>query len=122
MAGDALARPARQTAARWQVLAAAENGAVTVARIARILSLARQSVQRVADVLEREGLVAYADNPDHARAKLLRLTPLGRAALGTIQSAQRAWADELGAEIGERELRRASQVLDRVLAALQKRA
>src|SRR5215831_1072257 len=68
-AGDALARPAGQTAARWQVLAAAENAPVTVAQIARMLNLARQSVQRLADVLADEGLVAYDDNPDHLRAK-----------------------------------------------------
>src|SRR5688572_23889024 len=72
--GDALARPAGQTSARWQVLAGAEHGPITVATIARLLGLARQSVQRVADVLEDEGLVAYQDNPHHRRAKLLTLT------------------------------------------------
>src|SRR4051812_34590313 len=88
-AGDELARPAGQTSARWQVLAAAENGPATVADIARLLGLARQSVQRLADVLEGQRLAAYDDNPDHARARLLRLTPRGRAALAAIQSAQR---------------------------------
>ena len=117
-AGDALARPAGQTSARWQVLAAADNAPATVADIARTLGLARQSVQRIADVLADEGLASYDDNPDHARAKLLRLGPRGRAALATIQAAQRAWADALGAEIGEAELRRAMPALDRLLAAL----
>ena len=121
-AGDALARPAGQTSARWQVLAAADNAPATVADIARMLGLARQSVQRVADVLADEGLVDTQDNPDHARAKLLRLAPRGRAALATIQAAQRAWADALGAEIGEAELRRATPALDRLLAALARRA
>jgi len=120
-AGDRLAAPAGQTSARWQVLAAAEHAPSTVAHIARALGLARQSVQRVADVLAREGLVVYDDNPDHARAKLVRLAPRGRAALTAIQTAQRAWADELGAEIGEAELRRALPVLDSVLAAVQRR-
>jgi DNA-binding MarR family transcriptional regulator len=120
-AGDRLAGPAGQTSARWQVLAAAEYAPSTVAHIARALGLARQSVQRVADLLAREGLVAYDDNPDHARAKLVRLAPRGRAALTTIQAAQRTWADELGAEVGEAELRRALPVLDSVLAALQRR-
>src|SRR5919197_5544222 len=74
-AGDALARPAGQTTARWRVLAAVEAEPASVARIARAWSLARQSVQRVADDLERAGLVAYEDNPNHRRAKLVRLTP-----------------------------------------------
>jgi DNA-binding MarR family transcriptional regulator len=120
-AGDALAEPAGQSSARWQVLAAVEHGSVTVAAIARALNLARQSVQRVADVLADEGLTAYDDNPDHLRAKLLRLTPAGHAALTAIQDAQRAWADDLGAELGEADLRRAAAVLDRVLASLQAR-
>jgi DNA-binding MarR family transcriptional regulator len=91
--GDALARPAGQTSARWQVLAGAEDGPTTVATIARRLGLARQSVQRVADVLESEGLVAYEDNPHHRRAKLLTLSQRGREALAGIQAAQRAWAN-----------------------------
>src|SRR4051812_17740683 len=62
-AGDALARPAGQSAARWQVLAAVEAEPRSVAGIARALGLARQSVQRVADALEAGGLVRYEDNP-----------------------------------------------------------
>src|SRR6187455_3267451 len=61
--GDALARPAGQTSARWRILAAAERQPLTVAQIARAWSLARQSVQRIADALEHDGLVAYEDNP-----------------------------------------------------------
>lgn len=117
-AGDDLARPAGQTSARWQVLAAAENEPVTVAHIARALGLARQSVQRVADVLAKEGLAAYQENPAHRRAKLLRLMPKGRAVLRSIQAAQQPWADRLGGEIGEGELQRAAAVLERLLQAL----
>jgi DNA-binding MarR family transcriptional regulator len=117
-AGDALARPAGQTSARWQVLAAVEKAPRPVAGIARALALTRQSVQRVADLLVEEGLAAYGDNPEHLRAKLVRLTPRGRAALTTIQDAQRAWADSLAAAIGEPDLRRTSAVLERLLRAL----
>ena len=120
-AGDALARPAGQSSARWQVLAAAEHGPATVAQVARLLGLTRQSVQRVADLLEREGLAAYRDNPADQRAMLLHLTPRGRSVLASIQEAQRGWADALGAEVGEADLRRASAVLDRVLAAVNGR-
>src|ERR1700750_3312568 len=74
-AGDALAAPAGQTSARWRVLAAVEEAPMTVAQIARAWSLARQSVQRVADVLERDGLVAYEPNPAPRRGRLLRAPP-----------------------------------------------
>jgi DNA-binding MarR family transcriptional regulator len=119
--GDALARPAGQSSARWQVLAMIEAGPVTVAQIARTLGLARQSVQRVADALEAAGLVAYEDNPRHRRARLVALTGQGRDTLSSIQAAQRPWADALGGAVGERDLRRANEALDRVLEVLSAR-
>lgn len=115
--GDSLARPAGQTSARWRVLAAVESTPRSVAQIARAWSFARQSVQRVADELERDGLIAYEDNPGHKRAKLVRLTPAGATALGRIQAAQRAWADELGGQIPLDDLERASEILTRILEA-----
>jgi DNA-binding MarR family transcriptional regulator len=117
-AGDALAAPAGQTSARWRVLAAVEDAPKTVAEIARAWSFARQSVQRVADLLERDGLVAYEDNPAHRRASLVRLTPEGRAALQRIQKAQRAWAQTVGEEVGAEDLQAASAILERVMAAV----
>jgi DNA-binding MarR family transcriptional regulator len=116
--GEALTRPTGQSTARWQVLASVEDAPVTVAQIARILGLARQSVQRVADALESGGLVRYEENPRHRRAKLVALTDEGKAVLGRIQAAQRPWADALGAAIGERQLRQANTLLDRVLAKM----
>src|SRR5215471_8260263 len=90
--GNALARPAGQTTARWQVLAAVEDVPRSVAEIARALNLARQSVQRVADALEAAGFVAYADNPRHRRARLVVPTDAGRDRLRRIQAEQRPWA------------------------------
>jgi DNA-binding MarR family transcriptional regulator len=120
--GEALARPAGQTLARWLVMEAVQDAPATVAQVARRLHLARQGVQRLADVLVRDGLAAYEDNPAHRRAKLLRLTPSGRSTLRTIQAAQVAWADALGAEVGEEDLRQAGILLDRVLRAVGSRA
>lgn len=117
-AGDALAQPHGQTTARWRVLAAVEHTPMTVAQIARAWSLARQSVQRVADLLERDGLVSYEANPAHRRASLLRLTPEGRSVLRRIQAAQRDWADDVGREIGIDDLTTANRILARVLDAL----
>jgi DNA-binding MarR family transcriptional regulator len=119
VAGEALAKPAGQTLARWLVLETIDAAPATVAQIARTMHLARQSVQRLADVLVRDGFAVYQDNPAHRRAKLLAITPRGRSALRTIQAAQAAWSDRMGAELGEAELRRVSAVLERVLQILQ---
>ena len=116
--GDSLARPAGQTTARWQVLAATEDAPRSVADIARALGLARQSVQRVADALESGGFVRYEDNPRHRRARHVVLTEAGRDALRRIQAQQRPWADAIGGRVGSRDLERLNALLDRVARAV----
>jgi DNA-binding MarR family transcriptional regulator len=120
-AGDALAKPAGQTSARWKVLAAIEDQPATVAQIARVFGLARQNVQRVADLLVEDGLAAYQDNPRHRRAKLLILTPSGRKVISRIQAAQREWANRLGAQVGENSLRTGVAALAQVTEAIEDR-
>jgi DNA-binding MarR family transcriptional regulator len=117
-AGEALAKPAGQTLARWLVLEAVQDQPATVAQVARTLHLARQGVQRLADLLVRDGLAAYQDNPAHRRAKLLRLTPHGRTTLRTIQTTQAAWADAVGATLGEDDLRQVSVLLEQIQQAV----
>ena len=117
-AGDALAGPSGQTSARWQVLAGARSGTFSVAEIARLLGLSRQAVQRLADALEKEGVIAYAENPRHQRAKLAALTEKGAAGLAEIEARQAKWADALGAGFTVAELERAQKVMARVIAAL----
>jgi DNA-binding MarR family transcriptional regulator len=119
--GDAMAEPSGQTSARWRVLAAIDKTPLSVAQIARAWWLTRQSVQRVADVLVRDGLATYEANPNHRRAKLLRITPAGLSALHKIRLRQRAWAESLGAQIGEPELRAANATLTRMLKTLTTR-
>jgi DNA-binding MarR family transcriptional regulator len=116
--GEALAKPEGQTLARWLVLETLEDGPKPVAEIARHLRLARQSVQRVADLLERDGLVAYGANPRHRRAKLTRLTPAGRKVLGRIQRAHRELAARQGAEVGLGDLEQAAELLRRIRGIL----
>jgi DNA-binding MarR family transcriptional regulator len=117
-AGDSLAAPSGQTSARWRVLAAVESQPATVAQIARAWSLARQSVQRVADLLARDGLVRYEDNPGHQRAKLVHLSSEGRVVLAQIQAAQRGWADDLGARLAATDLETVNRILSEIIVAL----
>jgi DNA-binding MarR family transcriptional regulator len=74
---SALGRLGGQALARWVILDAIENRPATVAQIARRRGIARQAVQRVADLLVGDGLAAYEPNPSHRRAKLLRPTAEG---------------------------------------------
>jgi DNA-binding MarR family transcriptional regulator len=118
-AGETIAAAGGQTLARWLVLETAADAPATVAQIARGLGYTRQSVQRVADLLEEDGLTQYAVNPAHQRSQLVRITPLGRKTLFTIQRAQRLWADRVGGQIGEAELRQASEVVDNLTRILK---
>lgn len=121
-AGDALAKPAGQTSARWQVLAAADHAPMSVADAGRALGMTRQGVQRVADLLERDGLIAYTDNPAHQRAKLMALTERGKAALETIQARQAVWANALGEILGKKEIAEATQTVMAALQAVEKQS
>jgi DNA-binding MarR family transcriptional regulator len=117
--GEALARPSGQTLARWVALNAAAEAPASVAEISRRFGFARQSVQRVADLLVADGLAVYQDNPRHQRAKLLVPTHRGREVILAINTRQKAWADALGARIGEAELERASATMDGIARALR---
>jgi DNA-binding MarR family transcriptional regulator len=104
-AGDDLARPAGLTSARWQVLGVVDHGPVTVAQVARVMGLTRQSVQQTADALVRDGLVALVPNPAHRRARLLTLTPTGRTALRYVEEQQSGWANAIAERLPHSELR-----------------
>lgn len=121
-AGDALAKPAGQTSARWQVLAAADHAPMTVADAGRALGMTRQGVQRVADLLEKDGLIIYAENPAHQRAKLMALTEAGKDTLEAIKARQAVWADALGDTLGEKDLRRATDTVITALQAVEKQS
>ncbi|ESW87742.1 MarR family transcriptional regulator [Mesorhizobium sp. LSJC285A00] len=110
-AADRLAEPAGLTAARWQVLGAVLKEPKSVADIARDMGLARQSVQRLADILAAEGLAAYADNPAHRRAKLLAMTDAGRAAIRDIGTRQHVWVNRISEGIEPRVLETALDLL-----------
>jgi len=117
-AGEALASVGNQTLDRWVILDFVEDKPSSVAQIARHRRIARQAIQRVADLLEREGLVAYQLNPNHRRSKLLRPTPRGRKVLRVISVEQKGWADALGAEIGEAKLRTLARAIEQIRRAV----
>ena len=115
---EELARPAGLTAAWWQVLGAVLGAPLPVAGIAREMGLARQSVQRIADILVERGLAGYRDNPAHRRAKLLVPTAAGRAAIARIGPAHAAAAGRLAGVLGEETLANSVAALRALSAAL----
>ena len=121
-AGDALTRPSGQSAARWQVLGAIEAEPQTVAGIARTMGLARQSVQRTADLLAAEGIIEFLENPAHRRAKLVRLTERGHALVRALSERQAVWSNDLadGIALDEADIRLAYDVVRKVRVQLER--
>jgi DNA-binding MarR family transcriptional regulator len=104
-AGDRLAQPSGITSARWQVLGVVDHEPATVAQVARIMGLTRQTVQQTANALFRVGMIDFLDNPRDRRARLITLTPRGRTALRRVERRQAVWANQIAEKMTLAELR-----------------
>ena len=118
-AGDRLSKPQGLTSARWQVIGALQEGPLTVAKIARNMGLVRQSVQRLTNELEKEGIVSYQPNPDHKRAKLVCLTARGDVLRREIALRQVEWANRISADISAHEIQAAASLVGRLRSRLE---
>lgn len=120
-AGERLSKPAGLTSARWQVLGVVDHGGAPVANVARIMGLTRQSVQLTANALERDGLVVYAQNPHHRRARLIEITAAGRKALRKVEARHAAWAERLARGVPPAEMRQLVAGLTQVRELLERK-
>ncbi len=117
-AADSITRESELTSARWQVLGMVLHEQFTVAAISRSMGLARQSVQRIADILVSEGLAEYLPNPAHKRAKLLSCTEKGIYSIKKIRPKAISWAEQVNELIGEDELKEVDKVTSNLLSKL----
>lgn len=115
---EKLAAPAGLTAAWWQVLGAVITEPLPVSGIARSMGITRQAVQRIADLLVDKGLAEYLPNPAHRRAKLLRPTEEGRAAMSRISPGHAEFAERLARELGDEGFTETVRVLERLSRAM----
>jgi DNA-binding MarR family transcriptional regulator len=118
-AGDRLTQPVGLSSARWQVLGVVEHGPISVAHVARVMRLTRQSVQQTADGLEKHGFIVYIDNPHHRRSRLLQLTPKAKEALAYVAQQQAEWASQVGAKLNLADLHTAVGSLRQVRQILE---
>jgi DNA-binding MarR family transcriptional regulator len=120
-AGDALVAETGLTSARWQVVGAItlQQGRAPVAHIANAMGLTRQAVQRIADELEKTGIVEFRDNPHHKRAKLVTLTAKGQALHEAAMRLQKPWVAALGAGIDHAALQATLTLLTTLRARLE---
>lgn len=102
------------TGARWQVMGALvqAGGAETVSGLARAMGLTRQSVQRVVNDMVAGGQLMFETNPQHKRAKLVRLTLAGEKTFTAALKIQIPWVQELSDGLTKQQLIDAKQVLE----------
>ncbi|MGO9699173.1 MAG: MarR family winged helix-turn-helix transcriptional regulator [Xanthobacteraceae bacterium] len=122
--GDALIADLGLSSARWQVIGAISLSPVPlpVAHIARNMGLTRQAVQRLANDMERDGLVRFAPNPHHDRAKLVLLTRKGKAAFAAAMERQGPWANSLVAGLSMRDIKLTTLTLRTIRQRLEQQA
>ena len=110
--GDLITRSIDQSSARWQVLGRVGSKPQTVAKIARDMGHARQSVQRVADVLVNEGLAIYKEHLTDRRTKLVELTPRGAEVLRAIYEKSAEWSRHIMTKLDPEQLVKIADALE----------
>ncbi|MEC4727347.1 MarR family transcriptional regulator [Shewanella sp. D64] len=119
--GDHLSQPVGLTSARWKVLGAIEKAPQTVSQIARTMGQTRQSVQRIANELEKLAIVSFQDNPEHKTAKLIARTPKGTELSETLSVLLIPWSHNAIEGISEEELRITLKVITKLTGHFEAR-
>ncbi len=117
--GDGLSVESGLTSALWQVLGALKDNPRTVSQISRAMGLARQSVQRSVNIMERDGLLELLRNPDHKTSPLVQMTKKGEVAYRKVMRVQVQWSNKLAEQLRVDELKIAVRVLRTVLGELE---
>ena len=93
--GDALTEDVGLSSARWKVLGALvlSDTSMTVPQIAHSMGQSRQSVQRLTDAMELDGILEYRNNPFHKKAKLVTVSEKGKKIYELLEQKQIPWAN-----------------------------
>ena len=86
-------------------------GPLTVPQIAQMRPTSRQRMQRLADELATEGLVAFVANPKHRRSQLVQLTRKGEQHYREMNAQFLAIAARVGVALSEVDIRKTAEIL-----------
>lgn len=119
--GDKMTKEYGLTASRWKILGAISfsSTSLTVPQIGRAMGQSRQAVQRLADVMVKDGLLQTTTNPNHKRAKYLELTDKGKDVYEAMFEKQVPWAEDCAEGIEEQALENALDMIRMVTAKLE---
>lgn len=120
-AGDRLVAELGLTSARWQILGEIAYAPYPqpVAWHARQMGVNRQGVQRIVNELQQEGILAFAPNPHHKRARLVVLTPKGQALFTAAMAKQVPWVNQLAEGLSSQDLSATLNMVEELTARLE---
>jgi DNA-binding MarR family transcriptional regulator len=120
--GDAMTERLGLTRARWKVIGAIalSNAGLTVPGIARVLGQSRQAVQRITDVMVKDGLLNYDINPKHKRSVLVTLSDEGTQVYSLLREVQDPWAIQNTDDIPLEELDTSLRLVHRLIKKFDK--
>ena len=99
----------------WSVLRLLKlNGPQTVPQLARYRYVPRQSVQKLANEMLKDGVIEFVNNPAHKRSKLLRLTPEGDAVFQEMSARIAKLAETLAKQQDAAQLQNAADVVKKL--------
>ena len=91
-----------------------EPAGLTMGVLSGMLMVTGGNVTGVTDTLEGEGLVERIPSPGDRRARIVRLTPDGKAAFERMAKVHAGWVDELVGGLEEAERQALSRLLDKL--------
>ncbi|MFJ6460380.1 MarR family winged helix-turn-helix transcriptional regulator [Streptomyces sp. NPDC091387] len=98
-----------------------DGGPATTAALARAEFVRPQSMRLTLRVLEEQGIVERAPDPDDGRKSVMSITGAGRTTLAEVRAAKRDWlAEAIAAELDGAERRtvaEATALLDRLVGS-----
>ncbi len=98
-------------------LARSPNG-LTMGELSQRLMVTGGNVTGVTDTLERDGLVERLPMPNDRRARIVRLTPNGKALFDRMAAVHAGWVEELISGLGEPERRELYRLLGQLKRGL----
>lgn len=94
------------------------NGPQTVPQIAGARNVSRQHIQLLTDALAQRGLIAYGNNPQHKRSKLVTLTGDGANLFGRIAARETDALKTVAAILNDDDMLQAQQAVNELRRAL----
>lgn len=118
--GDQITKELGLSSARWKILGALALSPqpMTVPHIANEMGQTRQSVQRLADAMYKDGFLDFLENPHHKRAKFVVMTNKGKEIYTLLEQKQIPWANSSSAAISAGDMYVTLSVLKKIITKL----